>query len=112
MLVDAIQNAQVDIENKLLVDATIDAQNIVKLVKDALSDSHLAEKNELKAINLVLHLLEEAMNASQNINEIASKRQKIDDLAKKLDSTAKEFVERRTAWYLNQYTSGKTVDEV
>ena len=104
MLVDAIQNAQFDIENKLLVDATIDARNIVKLVNDALNDSHLATKTELKKIHKVLNSIEEAITAKE--------RQKIDDLAKALDSTAKDFVERRTAWYLNQYTSGKGVDEI
>jgi molecular chaperone DnaK (HSP70) len=104
MLVDAIQNAQFDIENKLLVDATIDARNIIKLVKDALQDSHLATKTELEKIHKVLNAIEEAITAKE--------RQKIDDLAKVLDSTAKDFVERRTAWYLNQYTSGKGVDEI
>jgi molecular chaperone HscA len=104
MLVDAIQNAQFDIENKLLVDATIDARNIIKLVNDALKDSHIATKTELENIHKVLNLLQEAI--------ISKKRQKIDDLAKDLDSTAKEFVERRTAWYLNEYTSGKGVDEI
>ncbi len=104
MLVDAIQNAQFDIENKLLVDATIDARNIIKLVNDALNDSHIATKTELEKIHKVLNSLEEAI--------IAKERQKIDDLAKALDSTAKEFVERRTAWYLNEYTSGKGVDEI
>ena len=104
MLVDAIQNAQFDIENKLLVDATIDARNIIKLVNDALNDSNLATKTELEKIHKVLNSLEEAI--------IAKERQKIDDLAKTLDSTAKEFVERRTAWYLNEYTSGKGVDEI
>ena len=104
MLVDAIQNAQFDIENKLLVDATIDARNIINLVKDALQDSHLATKTELEKIHKVLNAIEEAITAKE--------RQKIDDLAKVLDSTAKDFVERRTAWYLNQYTSGKGVDEI
>jgi molecular chaperone HscA len=104
MLVDAIQNAQFDIENKLLVDATIDARNIIKLVKDALQDSHIATKTELEKIHKVLNAIEEAITAKE--------RQKIDDLAKVLDSTAKDFVERRTAWYLNQYTSGKGVDEI
>ncbi len=104
MLVDAIKNAQFDIENKLLIDATIDARNITKLVNDALTDSHLATKTELEKIHKVLNAIEEAI--------VEKNRGKIDDLAKTLDSTAKDFVERRTAWYLNQYTSGKSVDEI
>ena len=79
-------------------------KNIIKLVNDALHDSHIATKTELENIHKVLNAIEEAI--------IAKERQKIDDLAKALDSTAKEFVERRTAWYLNEYTSGKGVDEI
>ena len=43
MLVDAIQNAQEDIEEKLTVDAIVDAQNVIKLVEEALKDKHLAQ---------------------------------------------------------------------
>jgi molecular chaperone HscA len=104
MLVDAIQNAQEDIEEKLTVDAIVDAQNVIKLVEEALKDKHLAQGNELTAIEKVLAELKNAISQRN--------RHEVDELTKELDSTAQEFVERRTAWYLNSYTSGKNVDEI
>lgn len=104
MLVDAIKNAQTDIEAKLTTDTIIDAKNVIKLVEDALKDKHLATNKELHAINTVLKNLHDAIQKQD--------RHQIDTLTKQLDTTAQDFVERRTAWYLNQYTEGKKVDEI
>lgn len=104
MLVDAIQNAQEDIEEKFTVDAIIDARNVIKLVEDALKDKHLATQEELNAIEKVLSKLKDAISQRN--------RHDVDDLTKELDSAAQEFVERRTAWYLNSYASGKRIDEI
>jgi molecular chaperone HscA len=104
MLIDAIKNAQTDIEEKLTVDATIDAQNVIKLVRDALKDKHLSIGDETFKIESVLKGLQNAI--------VEKNRNKIDLLTKELDAASKDFVERRTAWYLNNYASGKSVDEI
>ena len=104
MLIDAIKNAQTDIEEKLTVDATIDAQNVIKLVHDALKDKNLAIGSEISKIEAVLQGLQNAI--------VEKNRNKIDSLTKELDTVSKNFVERRTAWYLNNYAAGKGVDEI
>ncbi len=104
MLIDAIKNAQNDIEEKLTVDSTIDAQNVIKLVNDAFKDKHLAVGDEIFQIETVLKNLQNAI--------MEKDRNKIDSLTKELDAASKSFVERRTAWYLNNYTAGKGVDEI
>lgn len=104
MLIDAIQNAQEDIEEKLIIDSIVDAQSVIKLAEDALKDSFVAIDDEIIKIQNVLSELKNAIDIRD--------RKKIDEFIKKLDATAKTFVERRTAWYLNDYVAGKTVDEI
>ncbi len=104
MLVDAIQHAQEDIETKLTIDTIIDAENVIKLIEDALIDKHLASDGEYKTILEVLSDLKKAIEKRERGN--------IDKLTQDLDSASQKFVERRTAWYLNKYTAGKSIDDI
>lgn len=104
MLVDAIKNAQNDIEEKLTIDIIIEAENLIKIVENALLDDHLSTKEEIDMIQSVLVKLKNAIALRS--------RTHIDDLIKELDITSKNFMERRAAWYLNGYASGKSVDEI
>lgn len=104
MLVDAIENAQIDIEEKLVVDSIVDAQSVTLLIEEAIKDSHIAKANEMEEITSVLSQLKTAI-ANRN-------RKLIDSLTKELDATSQNFVERRTAWYLNSYVAGKSVDDI
>jgi molecular chaperone HscA len=104
MLVDAIQHAQEDIATKLTIDTIIDAENVIKLIEDALIDKHLASDGECKTILEVLSDLKKAIEKRERAN--------IDKLTQDLDSASQKFVERRTAWYLNKYTAGKSIDDI
>lgn len=104
MLVDAINHAQEDIESKMLADIKIEGQNMLKMINEALKDKHLADEDELKRILEAKDVLDGAIQEFD--------RQAIDVAIKNLDSAAQTFVEKRTSWYLNEYTKGKDIGEI
>lgn len=104
MLVDAINNAQEDIESKMLADIKIEGQNMLKMINEALLDKHLATKKESEQITDAKNQLESAIQEFD--------RHAIDSAIKTLDTAAQSFVEKRTSFYLNKYAQGKNVDEV
>ena len=57
MLIDAIQNAQEDIEAKLLADIKNEAHSILKMINHSLTDKHLASPEELKIIKHAVETL-------------------------------------------------------
>ncbi len=88
MLEDAIDNAETDVDERLLIEARVEAEQIVATVKKALkNDGELLAAGEREAIEGVMVKLEAAMGGRD--------RKPVQDLSKELDEVTAPFAQRR-----------------
>lgn len=105
MLDDALDNAAEDVEQRLLIEATVEAEQVLKALQDSLAvDAHLAPAQELENMHKTADQLREAIAQKQ--------RKKIADLTHKLDEVSAPFAQRRIERDLTLALSGQQVDHV
>jgi molecular chaperone HscA len=105
MLEDAIDNAATDVEKRMLIEARIEAEQILGALKKALDvDGAMATDTE-KTI-----LLQCSEELSAAIEE--GERKKISDLSRRLDELSAPFAQRRIERDLAIALEGRTVNEV
>ena len=105
MLEDAIDNAATDVENRMLIEARIEAEQILRALEKALDvDGDMAtdeEKSTLKGVS------EELRNALEKED-----RKRISGLSRRLDELSAPFAQRRIERDLALALEGRTVNEV
>ena len=88
MLDDAIDNAENDVEERLLIEARIEAEQVLQaLQKSIAADAGLATEDELSEMQRVSEDLQAAIEGAE--------RRKISDLTHKLDEVSAPFAQRR-----------------
>lgn len=88
MLDDAIDNAENDVEERLLIEARIEAEQVLQaLQKSIAADAGLATEDELSEMQKVSEDLQAAIEGAE--------RRKISDLTHKLDEVSAPFAQRR-----------------
>ena len=105
MLEDAIDHAETDIDERLLIDARIEAEQIANQVKKAIDQAEAlldaGEKNEFEAL---LAELDKAMSGTD--------RQQISTVSKKIDEVTAPFAQRRIERDLELAIQGKSASTV
>ncbi len=105
MLDAAIENAAGDVEQRLLIEATVEAEQVLKALSDSLAmDKDMATEQELAQMTQVRSQLEEAI-AQKN-------RKRIGDLTHRLDEVSAPFAQRRIERDLAIALGGQEVDHV
>ncbi len=105
MLDAAIENAAGDVEQRLLIEATVEAEQVLKALSDSLAmDKDMATEQELTQMTQVRSQLEEAI-AQKN-------RKRIGDLTHRLDEVSAPFAQRRIERDLAIALGGQEVDHV
>ncbi|MDX1950276.1 MAG: Fe-S protein assembly chaperone HscA [Rickettsiales bacterium] len=105
MLLASIMEAEKDIHERLLVEARIEADIVIKTIKSALAeDENLIDKNYKITIENCIKELQEAC--------IGNDRELIHSLIANLDKTATDFADARVSKALQGYLGGKKVGEV
>jgi len=105
MLEDAIDNAATDVEKRMLIEAKIEAEQIIKALEKALDvDAHLATEKEKNTLSMCVEQLKNALEEEE--------RKRISDLSRKLDELSAPFAQRRIERDLALALEGKTVNEV
>lgn len=105
MLDAAIENAAGDVEQRLLIEATVEAEQVLKALSDSLAmDKDMATEQELAQMTQVRNQLEEAI-AHKN-------RKRIGDLTHRLDEVSAPFAQRRIERDLAIALGGQEVDHV
>ncbi len=105
MLLASIMDAERDIFERLLLEAKIEADIVIKTIKSALSeDENLIEKNYKITIENCIKELQLACDGED--------RELIHSLIAKLDKTATDFADARVSKALQGYLGGKKVGEV
>jgi molecular chaperone HscA len=88
MLEDAIDHAETDVDERLLIEARVEAEQIISTVKKALAhDSELLAAGERETIEAVVVKLEAAMTGRD--------RKPVQDLSTELDEVTAPFAQRR-----------------
>jgi molecular chaperone HscA len=88
MLDDAIDNAEQDVEERLLIESQIEAEQVLQaLTKSIEADANLATADELQVMKQVSEDLQKAIDAKE--------RRKISGLTHKLDEVSAPFAQRR-----------------
>ena len=105
MLEDAIDNAATDVEQRMLIEARIEAEQIVRALEKALIvDGHLATEEEKESLTICVEQLKEALQEED--------RKKISNRSKRLDELSAPFAQRRIERDLAIALEGRTVQEV
>lgn len=105
MLEDAIDNAETDVDERLLIEARIEAEQIAHQVNKALTtDAALLQEGEEDAIRTLLSTLEEAMNGKD--------RHRISSVSTEIDEVTAPFAQRRIERDLQLAIRGKSADYV
>jgi molecular chaperone HscA len=105
MLESAIDNAESDVDERLLIDARIEAEQIVNQVKKALADdAAMLEPGEQGEIEALLEELATAMDGRD--------RQRISTLSHRVDEVTAPFAQRRIERDLELAIQGKAAAEV
>ena len=105
MLDAAIENAAGDVEQRLLIEATVEAEQVLKALGDSLAmDRDMATEQELVQMTQVKAQLEDAIAQKQ--------RKRIGDLTHKLDEVSAPFAQRRIERDLAIALGGQEVDHV
>ena len=101
MLEDAIDHAETDIDERLLIDARIEAEQIANQVKKAIAqDGALLEADEKNQFEALLNELDKAMSGTD--------RQQISMVSKKIDEVTAPFAQRRIERDLELAIQGKS----
>ena len=105
MLDAAIDNAADDVEQRLLIESTVEAEQVLKALRDSLSmDRDMATEQEFTQMQQVKEQLEEAISEKQ--------RRRIGDLTHRLDEVSAPFAQRRIERDLAIALGGQDVDHV
>jgi molecular chaperone HscA len=105
MLDAAIEHAADDVEQRLLIEAVVEAEQVLKALGDSLEmDREMATEQELIQMTQVKDQLEEAIAQKQ--------RKRIGDLTHKLDEVSAPFAQRRIERDLAIALGGQAVDHV
>lgn len=105
MLEDAIDNAATDVENRMLIEAKIEAEQILRALEKALDvDGSMATEEEKSALQGVSQELRTAIEKEE--------RKRISDLSRRLDELSAPFAQRRIERDLALALEGRTVNEV
>ena len=105
MLDAAIEHAADDVEQRLLIEAQVEAEQVLKALGDSLAmDRDMATEQELLQMTQVKEQLEEAIAQKQ--------RKRIGDLTHKLDEVSAPFAQRRIERDLAIALGGQDVDHV
>ena len=105
MLEDAIDHAETDVDERLLIEARVEAEGILAALDKALAgDAALLEGNEADVIGQVEVALRAAM--------LGPDRERIAALSKKLDEVSAPFAQRRIERDLTKALSGRDATEV
>lgn len=105
MLDAAIDNAADDVEQRLLIEATVEAEQVLKALTDSLSmDRDMATEQEFVQMQQVKEQLEQAISEKQ--------RRRIGDLTHRLDEVSAPFAQRRIERDLAIALGGQDVDHV
>ena len=105
MLEDAIDHAETDVDERLLIDARVEAEQISLHLNKAISaDDALLEKDEGPMLHDLLRDLEAAMKGTD--------RHRISDLSHKIDEVSAPFAQRRIERDLQLALSGRSATEV
>ena len=105
MLDAAIENAAEDVEQRLLIEATVEAEQVIKALNDSLEmDREMATDQELETMTKVRDQLIQAIAEKQ--------RKRIGDLTHHLDEVSAPFAQRRIERDLALALGGQDVDHV
>ncbi|MCB9780361.1 MAG: Fe-S protein assembly chaperone HscA [Alphaproteobacteria bacterium] len=105
MLEDAIDHAEDDFDERLLIEARVEAEGVKKALERAIADdAGLLEGDEGDRFQAVLAELSAAMDGKD--------RQRISALTKKLDETSAAFAQRRIERDLALALEGRDADDV
>ena len=105
MLDDAIDNAEDDIDERLLIDARIEGEQILHSLRKALTvDQDLLEGSERDEFSRLADELEAALKGTE--------RRRIQDLGEKLDRLTAPFAQRRIERDLARAIRGRMADTV
>ncbi len=105
MLEDAIDHAETDVDERLLIEARVEAEGILAALEKALGmDQALLQGNEAEVISQV----ETALRASMSGGD----RERISSLSKKLDEVSAPFAQRRIERDLTRALSGRDASVV
>ncbi len=105
MLDAAIENAAEDVEQRLLIEATVEAEQVLKALSDSLAmDREMATEQELTLMTQVKEQLEQAI--------VEKQRKRIGDLTHRLDEVSAPFAQRRIERDLAIALGGQDVDHV
>jgi molecular chaperone HscA len=105
MLDDAIDNAEEDIDERLLIDARVEGEQILHSMRKALAvDSDLLDSGEGDAFVILADELEAALGGSD--------RRRIQNLGEKLDQLTAPFAQRRIERDLARAIRGRMADNV
>lgn len=102
MLDAALDNAEQDVDQRLLIEARLEAEQVLKALGDSLKlDGAMATEEELENMNSVSQHLRDAIAAKD--------RKKISDLTHNLDEVSAPFAQRRIERDLALALEGKAV---
>ena len=105
MLEAAIDHAETDVDERLLIDARIEAEQIANQVRKAIAvDAAMLEGDEQTEIEELLSALEEAMNGRD--------RHRISELSHRIDEVSAPFAQRRIERDLELAIQGKAASAV
>ena len=105
MLEAAIDHAETDVDERLLIDARIEAEQIANQVRKAIAvDAAMLEGDEQTQIEELLSALEEAMSGRD--------RHRISELSHRIDEVSAPFAQRRIERDLELAIQGKAASAV
>ncbi len=105
MLEDAIEHAETDVDDRMLIEARVEAEGILAAVQKATSvDSGLLQGDEASQIRAVIADLQAAMDEGN--------RRKIQDLSHALDAVTAPFAQRRIERDLSLALTGRDANTV
>jgi molecular chaperone HscA len=105
MLEDAIDNAETDVDERLLIEARVEAEQVLRALDKALSaDTDMLEGNEGAVIEQVATALRAAL--------VDGDRKRVSDLTHKLDEVSAPFAQRRIERDLTLALSGRDAEDV
>jgi molecular chaperone HscA len=105
MLVESIEHAEEDIAARLLVDARVEAEQVLKATEGALADSpELLDPGERRAIEAAMAALRDGWQGSDH--------NRIRDLLEALDRASQGFAQRRMDRAIQEALRNRTIDEV
>jgi len=105
MLEDAIDHAETDIDQRFLIEARIEAEQILHTLGKAMhSDGDLLIDDEGPTLERLMAELTEAMKGTD--------RPRISDLSKQVDDASAAFAQRRIERDIDRALGGKSTDEV